>query len=309
MKKTSILIFLTFCFSNQILAQEESLPFWNTRDFSINLSVALVAALLSFVSTYFFFIRQKRSEKKKQLSYDLKISHGLVEVGKEVKKFIKIRYKDLPTDNLSIIDFTVQNTGNSVIKNQDIRFSLESKSNFVDSFIDPKPEPEWRVEEVEIPNDKDKKLRIGHLEKDKKVSLKFIVSGEDAKVKIVPHNDEGDVEFNPRSLTKKQDDAETLNRFFIVIFLIIANYLVLGGIETKFFNFDLPISIPSFVTLIILIFGLKDIINGLKVIIERYLHEGDPQFLIKDTKNAILNSTLEIGNDAQIGDRHLYDEK
>ena len=55
---------------------------------------------------------------------------------------------NFPTDNLSIIDFSLQNTGNIVIKNQEVRFTLESKSEFIDGFFEPIPEPEWKVEEM-----------------------------------------------------------------------------------------------------------------------------------------------------------------
>lgn len=313
MKKITLSTLLTTIYTIIIFGQDikknsqDTKSFWESDDFNSDLTVAIVTAILSFISAYLLYAWQKKREKKKQLSYDLKITQELIEIGKDIKEHIKITYKDLPTKNLSIIDFTLQNTGNMVVKNQNIRFSLESDAKFIDRYFEPKPEPEWKVEEIDqVPNLLlDRKIRIGQLEIGQKLSLKFIVSGADVKIKIVPHNDDGDVEFNPRSITTKQDEADTLNRFFNLVFILVVLNVILGGINIDFLN-QQPFTIQSVVTLIILAIGLSDILKGIKIISDKFLYKEDAQVTFKDAKNVIMHSSLDISGDAHIGDANSF---
>ena len=92
MKQKSLVFLLGIAnlLPSYLFAQENRKDFWEKDEFSIQLTIALVAAILSFISAYFIFLRQKKNDKKKQLSYDLKVRHRLIEIGKEIDKSIKI---------------------------------------------------------------------------------------------------------------------------------------------------------------------------------------------------------------------------
>lgn len=248
-----------------------TLKFWETESFAIRLTVALISSLVSFIVAYFFYRRNKSKEPLKQISYELEKSNGLVEIDEKIRGNINISYMGTPIDNLSYIKTTFENTGNRIIKNQHVRFQLESKSTFIESFFNPVPEKELSAVDTYNGEDNEKTIKIGHLEKGQKVSYHLVVSGENPQIKLHPFNEEGGIEFATRSATKEVTDKQILKRFFLIIIILVIIPEVFGLIEMG------GIHLPSLVRTLLFLVLIKDIMNGIRILVEKIFEEDNKQ--------------------------------
>jgi len=220
---------------------------------------------------YFFYRKSKNKEPLKQLSYELENSNGLVEIDEKIKENINVSYMGTPIKNLSYIKTTFENTGNRVIKNQQVRFELTSKSTFIESFFNPVPEKELSATDEPTPEENEKIIKIGHIEKGQKVSFHLVASGEDPQIKLHPFNEVGEVEFATRSATKEVTDKQVLKRFFLILIILIIVPEVFGFLKTG------GIDLPSLVRFLLFVVVIKDIINGIRILVEKIFSEGKKQ--------------------------------
>jgi len=196
------------------------------KSFLQNVAVALLSAVLAFLSGYALAGIGKKTRSGKKLSYSINIESGLVNVEKNIKDKVKVTYEREEIVNLSNVKFELLNSGESVVKLQDIRFEFPETTRILDFYFDPQPQPEMKVEKIYDPSIKEfeKKCRIGHIEKDQQLGVRFIVTG-DSEVSLIPHpfNENGDVEFISRSTAKTLSEKEQISRFlslFVMYFLI-----------------------------------------------------------------------------------------
>ncbi len=117
------------------------------QEFWEKVTVALVSAVLAFIGSFILLQFQKRRESKKMLSYDTFIRKGLVEVEEDVKEKVKVLYEGNEIKDLYHVACNVQNTGNTVVTNQYLRFEFSVGTSIVDKYYDPEPERELAVEE------------------------------------------------------------------------------------------------------------------------------------------------------------------
>jgi hypothetical protein len=233
-KFTILFLFSTiiFCSVSQItFAQSSSSlttsanPFLD-KPFLQNVAIAVLSAVLAFLSGYALASISKRSGSGKRLSYNLNIETGLVNVEKNVKQRVKVLYEGKEIGNLSNIKIDIQNTGNSIIKAEEIRFEFLRGTQILDFYFEPQPEPEMKVEKITDLSIREfeRKCRIGHIEREQELGVQFVVTSDsEINLKLHSYNENGDVEFQSKTTTKALSEREQVAQFLslIVMYFII----------------------------------------------------------------------------------------
>ncbi|MFP9099350.1 hypothetical protein ACLI09_09870 [Flavobacterium sp. RHBU_24] len=225
MKKIS---WILICLPLIVFGQEKS-KFWYENDFTIETLKILATGIITFVISYIIFKLEKKKKEKKQISYDKEIKNGLLEVDKSIQNYITVKYKNDSTEHLSMVVVNIENTGDLVVKNQQIRFWFGENNKVIDTF-NPPAKPELFLSELHSSKHFEKIYKIGHFEKHQLVNFIFIIEGKIDDVKLEPFNEEGNVEFNPRTVNKKREDKVVLQRFFIIGFFYFTIPSTLSGI-------------------------------------------------------------------------------
>lgn len=191
-------------------------------DFWEKVTIALVAAVFGFTANYVLAQVKARKEPRKQLSYDSEVRKGLVTVEEKISEKIKVLYGGQEIRNLFHVACNLQNSGNTVVKNQYVRFDFGGDTTVVDEYVDPPPEPEVGVQTAPIANlaANEKRFLISHLEKEQRVGFRFIISADTApKLALHPYNEEGNVEFLPRAVTVEADEMYHVSSFLRLVIL------------------------------------------------------------------------------------------
>ena len=221
-----------------------------------------MSAVLAFLSGYAIAGVSRNKGSGKKLSYNLSITNGVVQIEKEVKERVKILYDDALIDNLYNVEFELENTGNTVVKSQEIRFEFPENTRILDFSFDPQPEPEMRVAKIESESGlkaNERKCRIGHIEKSQKVKAQFAVTNKSdiQDVKVYPFNEIGDVEFSAREVAKQLSDKDQITKFLIysILYFLIPPIFesfpilygqIMAGAVRLVILFNLFTVIPSF---------------------------------------------------------------
>lgn len=236
------------------------------KTFLQNVAVAVLSAVLAFLGGYALAGISKKSGSGKRLSYSLNIESGLVNIEKNIRDKVKVLYENEEIVNLSNVKVDIENTGNSVVKSEEIRFEFAPGSKIIEFYFDPQPQPEMKVEKLSDSGLKDyeKKCRIGHIEKNQALGVRFIVSS-DSEIKLIPHphNDNGDVEFSSRSATKIINEREQVAKFLSWLIM----YFVIPPVFS-IFPFAFADSMAGVARLVILLSLFQFIVPFSKVIAE-----------------------------------------
>lgn len=195
-------------------------------DFWQKVTIALIAAVFGFIANYALAQLRRRAEPRKQLSYDIEVDRGLVAVQQKIKEKIKVFYEGHEIGDLYHVTCNVQNSGNTVVRNQYLRFSFSPQTQIVDEYFDPEPQPEIDVRSSPTPTLKpsERRYSVAHLEKGQGVAFRFITTGSmPPTLEVHPSNEAGDVGFVPRSVTFTVGDLHHIQAFvtLFVLFWII----------------------------------------------------------------------------------------
>lgn len=225
-------------------------------------------AILSFVTGYVLFILNKKKDGK-EISYDVRIIRGLLEIKDIIKNDIQILFKNSPTDNLTYIELDIYNSGNHVIKNQEIRLECPNNNKILEIIFEPQIEPELHFEEFPMTNLNERKIRIGHFEKNQRIGIRLIVAGENTDIKLHPYNPEGNVIFNSKSVNKNMDEKEKVIYFVTLLIL----FLILPSTFTWIVPGELGNMFGGFIKLILVVFIVKHI-DVIGIIINKLFDSG-----------------------------------
>ena len=132
------------------------------EDLFQKVTIAMVSAILSLFGGYLLLLLKERREPKRRLSYDLEVRRGLLGIEESIARFVELTYKGNAASNVAYVRCDVRNTGNTVIKDQYLRFDFEAGSSVLDSYTDPLPPKEFGVEEAPEaePQAHEKRFRI-----------------------------------------------------------------------------------------------------------------------------------------------------
>ncbi|MFI7440341.1 hypothetical protein [Nonomuraea indica] len=137
-----------------------------------------------------------------------------------------MKYGEADVSNLYFATLSIENTGNRVVQGQRVRLNVEG-AKLLKWILDPVPDPERGVGAETDADSSDLILIIGHLERRQSVNLKVALSAAEVpKIKLVPHNPQGDVEFISRSIKNRDDELVPLSRAIALVGAL----LVLPGI-------------------------------------------------------------------------------
>lgn len=215
-----VLIIIVLLISNRVLAASPTLPEWH-EGFVGKLTIALTAAVLGFVANYVLSQINRRREPRQQLSYDIATNAGIASPHDGVKDKVEIRYDGEVITNLYHVSCHIENTGNTLVKDQQLRFSLTRGEEIRDDYFNPEPIPELQAKKVEKIDSKNVRYFLGHLEKEQSVDITLVTTGSTGvEVEIYPFNEAGNVEFLPRSLRSEQDEAYHSRRFIFLFILL-----------------------------------------------------------------------------------------
>lgn len=223
-------------------------------------------AILSFVSGYVLF-RFNKQKDKKEISYDLKITNGLLDIKELIKNDIQIFYKNKSTDKLTYVELDLYNSGNLIIKNQEIRLECPPENRILEVFYEPKIEPELHFEEIISALENERKFKIGHFERNQKIGLRLIVAGDNVEVNIHKFNPEGNVNFNPKIINKSIDEKGKIIAFFSLILL----FFTFPSAISQIMNVDgnLGTILSGLFKTIILIFIIKRM-DAISIIVNKF---------------------------------------
>jgi hypothetical protein len=217
-------ILITLPFATNIWAAEVGavIPGSFGQDFWEKVAIAIVAAVFGFIANYALDQLKRRREPRKQLSYEMDISKGLVTVQEKLKEKIKILYGGQEIRDVYSILCILENSGNTVVKNQYIRFSLPPETGIIDEYFEPLPEPELGLQDAPTPTlrPSERRYLITHMEKGQRVGFNFITAGGTTpELKLHPYNEAGDVDFVPRSITVVADEMHHVRTFIKLLIL------------------------------------------------------------------------------------------
>jgi hypothetical protein len=185
--------------------------------------IAGASAILSLLTGYILFQIKESREPKKRLSYDVEARRGLLGVEEQIAKDLSVSYKGRAAENITYVRCDVKNSGNTLIKDQFLRFDFGTEAQILDAYTDPAPPVEYGVAEVPDVEERtfQRRFKIGHLERRQDVGLRFVLSGTiQQEIKIIPFNEEGDVEVTPGSISRAADDRKLVQRFILLYVLL-----------------------------------------------------------------------------------------
>lgn len=229
MKKIIVILFLSLiptsvCFSvDSVGITKTNSSLWSNDTYE-KIALAFLAAFLVFISSY-LLVRRKEKKEKKELSYEITLNEAISKKESPIAKNISLRYKGTDVHNLTFISCNIKNSGELLIKDEELRFAFTGSKDtkLLEYYLDPIPEPELGVLEIEMDSNLlECKYKIAHLVKNSDISFYFIVSGDSPQIKIHNLNPNGDTTFNEKTINNKLGQQEELK------FIISANIVLIA---------------------------------------------------------------------------------
>jgi hypothetical protein len=195
---------------------------WNN-----NYTLAVFTAICGFIFAVAMQRIQDRRAPRKAISWDATIDRKQ-RVDKDDEDRIGISYNGVPVKDLVQVRIQVENTGNTLVRNEYVRFRMPKTAKILEVTTDPAPEPELGVAEDKDPalSPRERRYKIGHLEAGQSVGFHIATDGGDWLTwkDIHPHNEEGGVLFQRRDIARAKEDAEEVQPFIrnLAAFLLLA---------------------------------------------------------------------------------------
>ncbi|MEU7172952.1 MULTISPECIES: hypothetical protein [Micromonospora] len=265
------------------------------------LLLAVFTAAIGFLFALAIERIKSRKALRRQLSWDVRVVDQLPQVrkGGGVGK-ITVSYGNVEVENLTHVILSFENTGNSVIKNQYVRFRFPEEAKILEIALDPEPEPELGVTEVDEgkTSPSDRRYLIGHLEAGQNIRYRVISDGGKWHdwAGVHPFNEEGGVDFQRRDAVRAREDEEEVAPFVRSLITIIT-FLSLTVVAPPFLNFG--------TAAMVIFFGWYASAKAPAVarVLSRFLAQKPEQNLIvNDARGVLIGSANTQHNDYQSRD-------
>jgi hypothetical protein len=241
------------------------------------------SAIIGGACTYVVSLLLARRNPRKQLSWDASTDRGLVAVSSTVRDNVKITYKGKDAGDLVAVRCRVTNTGNTVIKNEELRFAFPEETQIIEGGFSPQPERELRASRIESQDLKatEYMFSIGQLEVGQEVSFEFMATGQRAEDwKLHSFNEQGDVEFRQREAGRARDEQEHVRPVIVIATLFLITTTLIESVEqTDFFLNQFVASIGALIDLglsIALIPHVLPVTRIVQRLVALWLHGPDP---------------------------------
>jgi hypothetical protein len=178
--------------------------------------LAVFTAICGFIFAVILQRIQDRRAPRKAISWDAEIERP-ARLKKDENNRIGISYSGTPVQDLFQVKIRVENTGNTVVKNEYVRFKMPDEAKILEISPYPTPEQELGVSEDDslVLGPRERRYKIGHLEAGQNVSFLIVTDGGAwaAWQDIHPYNEEGNVLFEQRDIARAKEDAEEVQPF------------------------------------------------------------------------------------------------
>ncbi|MFJ9126986.1 hypothetical protein ACIRJS_23125 [Streptomyces sp. NPDC102340] len=186
---------------------------------------AVVGAVLAFIAALAIEGYKQRRSPQKRLAWTATTRSADVALDDGMRELLQIRFNGTPVDNLTSVEFGLQNTGNTVVRDHQIRLEFPDGCQVLAAEVHPAPEREMavlrRLDLEEGP--REAVFRIGHFEKNRRVSFRIVASGPNSpQWTPISHNESGDVEFREGGEVRAVADAEHVPTFLSLLLLMLA---------------------------------------------------------------------------------------
>ncbi|MFF6784937.1 hypothetical protein [Streptomyces sp. NPDC012510] len=114
-------------------------------EFQQNLLVAVVGAVIGVLGTVTIERVKLRREPTKRLSWDAKVHNAMVSTDERIRRLLRLSYNGHSIEGLSSVEFRVENTGNRVVKDEQLRFSFPPGAQIIEAVLTSEPEREMGV--------------------------------------------------------------------------------------------------------------------------------------------------------------------
>jgi hypothetical protein len=179
-------------------------------------SLAAFTAICGFIFAVILQRVQDHRAPRKGISWDVEIERP-AQLDNDEDNRIGILYNGSPVKDLFQVRILVENTGNTLIRNEYVRFRMPSGARLLEMAPDPAPEQELGVSEDEsfASGPTERRYKIGHLEAGQSVSFLIVTDGGTwySWHDIHPYNEEGGVPFQQRDIARAKEDAEEVQPF------------------------------------------------------------------------------------------------
>jgi hypothetical protein len=183
---------------------------------SSSYSLAVFTAICGFIFAVILQRIQDRRAPRKAISWDAEIERP-AQLKKDENDRIGISYNGTPVQDLFQVKIRIENTGNTIVKNEYVRFKIPDEARILELSPYPTPEQELGVSEDEslVLSPMERRYKIGHLEAGQSVSFLIVTDGGAWPTwdDIYPYNEEGDVLFQRRDIARAKEDAEEVQPF------------------------------------------------------------------------------------------------
>jgi hypothetical protein len=199
---------------------------------------AIGSAIIGAACSYVIALLLARRNPHKQLSWDASTDRSMLSVSSDIRDNVNISYKGENVSDLVAVKCRVANTGNTVIKEEQLRFAFRDGTRILEADFSPQPERELRAARVDLADLKptERMFFIGQLEAGQEVSFEIMATGERVEEWSLHHSDEGNVEFRQRDANRIKDEEEHIRPTVIIAILFLAISAIMQAIEaTDFF--------------------------------------------------------------------------
>ncbi|WP_067837018.1 hypothetical protein [Nocardia lijiangensis] len=256
--------------------------------------IAVVAVIVGFVLKE--VADQLRDRKKvKRLTYSMNVGSTLTDVPQKLAQKVSVRFGGLPVEG-QVYEVTcrVENTGHLVVKEEYLRFSFPERCQILEAYVLGDPPLEYGIKEAPLEGqaDVDQRWVVAHLERRQSVSFGFLVAGPTATApQLFGHNDEGDVELNPKGRTAEREDASHVRPLL--------TYVLLSFLVPVLPSYELGEAISGLVRLVLLLLTIPHLYPVGRVL-AAFLTRADE---LSSTTADIMISHTSAGGDITIASR------
>lgn len=238
-------------------------------------------AIVGAACSYVVALLLDRRNPHKQLSWDASTDRSMLSVSSDIRDNVSIAYKGKNVSDLVAVKCRITNTGNTVIKQERVRFAFPDGSKILEADFFPQPERELKASRIDLPDLKEteRMFSVGQLEIGQEVSFEIMATGGSAdEWKIYPSG-EGDVEFVQRDVGRIKDDQVHVRPVVIIaaLYLIIAAFI--RGFEAADFFGQFAAEVGVLIDFALFIALLPHIIPMARIsqrLIERWLSHPSP---------------------------------
>jgi hypothetical protein len=241
------------------------------------------SAVLGAALSYVVALLLARRNPHKQISWEATTDRSLLAVSSEIRDNVQISYKHENINDLVAIKCRVTNTGNVVVKNEQLRFAFPDGTRILEADFAPQPERELRASRVDLPDLKDteRMFSVGQMEASQEVSFVFMATGPRAEEWGLYHsNEEGGVDFRQRDANRIKDEQEHVRPTVIITALFLVTSTLIQAVEaTDFFLSQYLAAIAVVIDLALTIALTPHVIPVARIIqrlITRWLVKPDP---------------------------------